>query len=239
LLLKGNVHVLHGPDHYYTDTTLVEYIHYIMIYKQGDTIKYHEIFDSPHRDSLIFDSYTFQIINDTMYFFTEKEFLNFTEFRKTLFLSYPRNLSEKSIHATPRVLKTDAINKWGIDTNYFDFFRTSRDKIIAESEEFIFKKGEKFDSITINLFESSDVFEYEPGLGNAKVGVYSNLKKISGVLDSSGQYVNLEYHETRNYSNLEYHETRNYSQTNSVFTQISTVYNRMENIPHEILNYLK
>jgi hypothetical protein len=88
--------------------------------------------------------------------------------------------------------------------------------------------GEKFDSITINLFESSDVFEYEPGLGNAKVGVYSNLKKISAVLDSSGQYVNLEYH-----------ETRKYSQPNSVFTQISTVYNRMENIPHEILNYLK
>ena len=227
LLLKGNVDVLHGPDHYYKDTTFVEYIHYVMIYKQGETIKYHEIFESAHSDSLVFDSYTFQVKNDTMYFFTEKEFLNFTGLGKTLFLSYPQNLSEKSVDATPRVLKTDTINKWGIDINYFDFFKFSLENS-KEEEEFIFIKGEKADSVIINLFESRDGFDYVQGVGNVKTGVYSNLKKIIGVLDSSGYYVNIEYHETRKSSNQ-----------HSGYTQISRVYNRMENIPHKILNYLK
>ncbi len=228
LLLKGIVNVLHGPDHYYKDTTFVEYIHYVMIYKEGEIIRYHEIFDSPVRDSLMFDSYTFQIKNDTMYFFTEKEFLNFTGFGKTLFLSYPSILSEKSIKATPRVLKTDTINKWGIDNNYFDFFNFNPENIIAESKEFTFKKGEKVDSVSINLFESRQDFTYIQGIGYCKSGVFSNLKKINGVLDSTGYYLNLEFH-----------ETSKYSKKNCSYTQITQVYNRMENIPQKILNYLK
>ena len=227
LLLKGNVNVLHGPDHYYKDSTFVEYIHYIMIYTQDNTVKYHEIFDSPHRDSLVFDSYTFQVINDTMYFFTENEFLNFTGLGKTLFLSYPRNVSEKTVSGTPRVLKADTLNKWGIDTNYFDYLKFSWENSIEE-EEFIFKKGEIADSVIITLFKSSDEFDYVSGVGSVKTGVYSNLKKIIGVRDSSGYYVNIEYH-----------ETRKSSKRNSSYTQISTVYNRMENIPHKILNSLE
>ncbi len=162
-----------------------------------------------------------------MYFFTEKEFLNFTGLGKTLFLSYPRNLFKKSVNATPRVLKTDTTNKLGIDSNYFDFFKFSWENS-KEEEEFIFIKGEKADSVIINLFESSDEFDYAIGVGQVKTGVYSNLKKIIGVLDSSGYYVNIEYH-----------ETRKSSKKNSGYTQISTVYHRMENIPHKIINYLK
>lgn len=228
LLLKGDVTVLHGPDHYYRDTTIVKYVHYILIYKQGDTIKYHEIFDSPHRDSLMFDSYAFQVKNDTMYFFTEKEFLNFTGFGKTLFLSYPQHSPEKSINSTPKILTTDTTNRWGVDTSYFYFSKFNEKDIIEESEEFIFKEGEITDSIAINLFKSIQMYEFTPGLGNAKTHINFNIKKISGVLDSSGYYTNIEYC-----------ETRKCSVPNSSYTQIYTIYSRMDNVPHKTLNYLK
>ncbi|MBN8680955.1 MAG: hypothetical protein J0M29_22210 [Chitinophagales bacterium] len=84
---------------------------FLFSFIQTKTFGQSGIFDSAHRDSLMFDSYAFQVKNDTMYFFTEKEFLNFTGFGKTLFLSYPQHSPEKSINSTPKILTTDTTNR--------------------------------------------------------------------------------------------------------------------------------
>jgi len=237
LILKGNVKVIHCPSHYYKDTTEVMYDHYIMIYRQDTLVKYHEIFDSDFRDSLLSDSYKFKLENDTMYFYSEDEFLNFTGFAKTLFTSYP-DYNSNSIKATPRILKSDTISKLGIDTSCYYFFEFNSEGIVERRRNISIVKSGKINKIEIEMFELSDVYGDIKTFGKYKKPYQSiNHKTMGGEIDSTGFYSNFNFNEIRENSIGE--NQRKSSIRNLTCTYITSFYERLEKVPDEILKYLK
>ncbi len=225
LVLRGAVNVLHCPNHYYQDSTFVDYVHYIVIYKQHHLIRYHEIFDSEMRDRVAIDSYHFSIENDTMYFFSEKEFLNFTGLGKTLFLSYPTKT--KSMNITPRKLKSDTIQKWGVDTSYFHFFEFN-ENIIKKTRNFSLDRTKGIQKVKINLFESSKLkWHQQEYNGFHKYNAVHN-KTITGEIDS-----------TRFYSTLVVDNIRSLTKEDSQCTTINANYVRIETLPTKFLPLLK
>ncbi len=224
LILKGNVNVLHCPNHYYEDTTLVDYLHYIVIFKHENLVKYNEIWDSTMRDTVMIESCSFSIENDTMYFYSETEFLNFSGLGKTLFLSYP--IKNNSMNITPRLLKSDTLQKWGIDTSYFYFIEFD-ENIIEKTREFSLVKNKDIQNIKINLFESSKL----KGTSYRYHGFHRynsiNQKSISGKIDS-----------TRFYSTLVVDEIRELTKKDSQCTNTNSTYKRLEKLPSRYLQLL-
>jgi len=219
LLLKGEVNVLHCPNHYYKDTTVINYDKYVIIFKEDGLVKYFEIFDSANRDSCLISSFSFEFENDTMYFFSEADFLDFTGFGKTMFLSYSDKGNTMKI--TPRVLIPDSTTKF--DFNFFEFQLDSKEDIKEKSRKFSIYQTETGKRVKIEMSELRKLSSSFEG----KTVYYNydriNKKSITGEIDSSGFY-----------SSIVIDEVTEFSKKESTCTFINSIYKRIVELPERI-----
>ncbi len=127
LILAGNVEVMDSifarADR--DSVRQVRYEHFIIADYQQDTIFYCEIFKSAAPHFYLKNSYKFSFEKETLRFYNEKEYLNFPELGKLLFLCKKGANDEKgNLDFALRKLDSDRLKNYPAkDSSFFGFIR--------------------------------------------------------------------------------------------------------------------
>jgi len=241
LVFEGSVTVIHSPDHYYTDTTEIKYLHYLVIDKVQDTIIYREIYKTEYRDSLVSESFNFlyKADEEVLLFPDENEFLSFSKIGKLLFLFEKFDNDQESHLTIPRRHNIDPNKEWNvnIDTSYFFNFmqiRGSDTKSILTQNLDIERRENGFliaAQFSDKSYTATDISSWIPIVKDGRVYQRSeSLREIewTAILDENKRYQSI--------TKQEYYKSKWYKRTNE--NKTFSHYKRLDSIPEDIKDYL-